>query len=365
MPNNNKNFVAFAGILDSLDATTQTAEFLLMADGVGNRNRQGLSPKDMEKAFHQGLPVAPICINSDYQPGHNKPFLMPVAKWIPRANGKFYEKKDGYAVGTASINDQLVIEKLERGELGPISWNMLYSHQQCSQCKETLPDTGYKNHSHIKNGSAYAQLQNPRLISFDFVSVPAYPQAGFKQFTAASADGSSGEIHGDKAQFLLACAGDFERSQTNVRDEKTMSENKDETSARLTNLETVLNKNTQALETLTKVVEGFGATKTVVETIQKNMDLQAQQEHAKLVAAAYQKRVAAGLAEEETKEMAMLTKRSKAELENNIADADKIINKQTPPANPNPPSPANNLGQAGTPPDLNKLVEEYAKKNGY
>ncbi|MCL2359962.1 MAG: hypothetical protein FWC74_09470 [Candidatus Bathyarchaeota archaeon] len=373
-----ENYVSFAGLLDSVDVAGQKAVFGLMTDGA-NLNSQGLTCEDMQQCLKKAKNV-PLQIGENYQTGHHQPQKVTVGQFTDIT---VYE---GYALGTAAISDPIVTRKLQSGELGPISWNIRYNHATCSNCNTQVSTTDWKNHSCIKNGSAYAQLRNAEIVSFDFVPKPAYPDAGFKKFSAAAAGHLS-----DKAQKLIAYACVYELSQqqqnnnnNNNKEEeevkkKIMSENTD-FSQRMGKIEEQMIANTAAIKNFGESLAKISSLEPTITAIKTRFEAQDRLEHATLVDEAYKNRAAAGVAAAEQIEKAKLEKKTSEELKETIADA-KVIKEKIDTQQQKPPAgtsnkdkkvpPAQNAANAGQGAsgndvvDLNQLLADEQVKMGY
>ncbi|MCL2691007.1 MAG: hypothetical protein FWE56_01960 [Candidatus Bathyarchaeota archaeon] len=353
-------FTTFAGIVDTVKDDNK-AIFSLMTDG-SNRNQQGLTKEAMVKCL-KNMNGTPLRIGKNYRTGHNQQNKMCVGKFLDTTE---YE---GYAIGTAEITDPHVAHLLKNGELGPISWQMIYQKAQCSNCGTDLSGQDWHQHGCIKNGSAYSQLFDATIVGFDFVDQPAYPDAGFKKFVAAAGVNLEdlNKDHSGKTRVLRAYADlyEFSQQQQQIKEEKMKmsTEQQNLFSQRLDTLEPKLVAVTAQIETLTGIVN----------TIQEHFSNKAKLDHAALVEEAYTLRAAAGVAAEASVEKTKLSIKTDAELEENIADAKTVIanNKAKPVDVPQADvPPTQNLADAGVPGDkkplsLKEVLEAEQKRLGY
>ncbi|RLI01278.1 hypothetical protein DRO31_06840, partial [Candidatus Bathyarchaeota archaeon] len=108
------------------------ATFYVMNTTV-NRNGWGVSDKALEEALPT-LHDKPLGCGPDYKIDVHYPEPMNV--------GIFYKatKPDGYALGTATITDEYVWEKLTAGEWGPISVVINSFRETCSKCGKVITE---------------------------------------------------------------------------------------------------------------------------------------------------------------------------------------------------------------------------------
>ena len=175
----NHELVFIAG-LHRLDAANKKAVFYLM-NTSRNRNRWGVTQKALDEAL-PSLLKKPLGLGKDYQLGH-----FPDEESINVGLFSAFENKGNYALGTVDITDDKALAMLEAGELGPISSVILPYYDTCSVCGEVL-DANWENHPCIAENKAFSEVQSFEFHRFDFVDVPAYPQAGFMNFASKRED---------------------------------------------------------------------------------------------------------------------------------------------------------------------------------
>jgi hypothetical protein len=165
--------LVFIAGLHRLDAANKKAVFYLM-NTSRNRNRWGVTQKALDEAL-PSLLKKPLGMGKDYQLGH-----FPDEESINVGLFSAFENKGNYALGTVDITDDKVLTMLEAGELGPISSVILPYYDVCSACGEVL-EADWENHPCIAQNKAFSEVQSFEFHRFDFVDVPAYPQAMLKQ----------------------------------------------------------------------------------------------------------------------------------------------------------------------------------------
>ena len=172
--------LVFIAGLHRLDAANKKAVFYLM-NTSRNRNRWGVTQKALDEAL-PSLLKKPLGMGKDYKLGH-----FPDEESINVGLFSAFENKGNYALGTVDITDDKALAMLEAGELGPISSVILPYYDTCSVCGEVL-DANWENHPCIAENKAFSEVQSFEFHRFDFVDVPAYPQAGFMNFASKRED---------------------------------------------------------------------------------------------------------------------------------------------------------------------------------
>ncbi len=156
----------FSASMQGTDAGRRLATFYLMNTSP-NRNNWAVSDKALEEALPTLLGKPLGCIPG-YRVDHvHQP--TQVGRWVR------VEKPDGYALATAEITDSEAWERIRSGEFGPVSVVIKAYRVTCSKCGADItaaPD------SHILAGEAYEIVDSFAFERVDFVSDPAYPQAG-------------------------------------------------------------------------------------------------------------------------------------------------------------------------------------------
>jgi hypothetical protein len=174
--------LVFIAGLHRLDAANKKAVFYLM-NTSRNRNRWGVTQKSLDEAL-PSLLKKPLGMGKDYKLGH---FADDECMNVGLFSA--FENKGNYALGTVVITDDKALAMLEAGELGPISSVILPYYDTCSVCGEVL-DANWEKHPCIAENKAFSEVQTFEFHRFDFVDVPAYPQAGFMNFASKREDKS-------------------------------------------------------------------------------------------------------------------------------------------------------------------------------
>jgi len=158
------------------------ATFYLMNTSP-NRNNWAVTAKALEEALPTLLGKSLGCVPG-YRVDHvHEP--MHVGRWVKA------EKPDGYALATAEITDPEAWERINSGEWGPVSVVIKAYRVTCSRCGVDItaaPD------EHVLSGDAHEVVESFVFDRVDFVSEPAYPQAGVITVGASrsSTDGHAG-----------------------------------------------------------------------------------------------------------------------------------------------------------------------------
>jgi len=142
------------------------ATFYIMNTSL-NRNGWRVTDKALEEALPTLLGKPLGCIPG-YRVDHVHQPLQ-VGRWVR------VEKPDGYALATAEITDPVAWEKVSNGEWGPVSVVILAYRITCSVCGKDItqgPD------EHVLSGEGHEVIESFAFDRVDFVSEPAYPQAG-------------------------------------------------------------------------------------------------------------------------------------------------------------------------------------------
>ena len=281
----NHELVFIAG-LHRLDAANKKAVFYLM-NTSRNRNRWGVTQKALDEAL-PSLLKKPLGMGKDYQLGH-----FPDEESINVGLFSSFENKGNYALGTVDITDDKALAMLEAGELGPISSVILPYYDTCSVCGEVL-DANWENHPCIAKNKAFSEVQSFEFHRFDFVDVPAYPQAGFMNFASKRED---------KLVPLTLLASVYNNSRSpNLQEQNKVSE-KEKENEKIAALE---QRATKAEADLKKAQDDASTNATIVNELSAELKAIKDEKHASLVEQAYKVRVEAGIAGEEEADRAML-----------------------------------------------------------
>jgi hypothetical protein len=145
---------------------SRLATFYLMDAGL-NRNRWRVTDGALEGALSSLLGKPLGCIPG-YRVNHAHVPLR-VGRWVS------VEKPDGYALATAEITDDIAWENISKGEWGPVSVVIKAFRVTCSACGRDI--TGGPD-EHVVRGEGHEVIEGFAFDRADFVSEPAYPQAG-------------------------------------------------------------------------------------------------------------------------------------------------------------------------------------------
>jgi hypothetical protein len=274
----------FIAGLHRLDAANKKAVFYLM-NTSRNRNRWGVTQKALDEAL-PSLLKKPLGMGKDYQLGH-----FPDEESINVGFFSAFENKGNYALGTVDITDDKALEMLKAGELGPISSVIFPYYDSCSVCGEVL-DANWENHPCIAENKAFSEVQSFEFHRFDFVDVPAYPQAGFMNFVSKLED---------KSVPLTLLASVYNNSRfPNLQEQNKVSEKENEKIAALEQ------RATKAEADLKKAQVDASANATKVNELSAELKAIKDEKHAGLIEQAYRARVEAGIAGEEKADREML-----------------------------------------------------------
>jgi hypothetical protein len=297
--------LVFIAGLHRLDAANKKAVFYLM-NTSRNRNRWGVTQKALDEAL-PSLLKKPLGMGKDYQLGH-----FPDEESINVGVFSAFENKGNYALGTVDITDDKVLSMLEAGELGPISSVILPYYDTCSVCGEVL-DADWENHPCIAENKAFSEVQSFEFHRFDFVDVPAYPQAGFMNF-------ASKRENGRVPIALLASVYTNSRSP-NLQEQNKVSE-KEKENEKIAALE---QRATKAEADLKKAQDDATANATKVNELSAELKAIKDEKHAGLVEQAYRARIEAGIAGEEKADREMLAALDDKNLKLFTLEAVKIV----------------------------------------
>ncbi len=299
----NHELVFIAG-LHRLDAANKKAVFYLM-NTSRNRNRWGVTQKALDEAL-PSLLKKPLGMGKDYKLGH-----FPDEESINVGLFSAFENKGNYALGTVDITDDKVLAMLEAGELGPISSVILPYYDTCSVCGEVL-DANWENHPCIAENKAFSEVQSFEFHRFDFVDVPAYPQAGFMNFASKRED---------KIVSLTLLASVYNNSRSPILQEQNKVSEKEKENEKIAALE---QRATKAEADLKKAQDDASTNATKVNELSAELKAIKDEKHAGLVEQAYRARVEAGIAGEEKTDREMLAALDDKNLKLFIVEAQKI-----------------------------------------
>ncbi len=156
----------YASLQSLCEEEKRLATFYLMNTSP-NRNGWAVTAKALEEALPTLLGKPLGCI-----PGYRVDHIhepMQVGRWVSTS------KPNGYAIATAEVTDAAAWEKMTSGEWGPVSVVIKAYKVTCSKCGADItnaPD------AHVLSGEAHEVVESFVFDRVDFVSEPAYPQAG-------------------------------------------------------------------------------------------------------------------------------------------------------------------------------------------
>ncbi len=277
--------LVFIAGLHRLDAANKKAVFYLM-NTSRNRNRWGVTQKALDEAL-PSLLKKPLGMGKDYKLGH---FADDECMNVGLFSA--FENKGNYALGTVDLTDDKALAMLESGELGPISSVILPYYDTCSACGEVL-ETDWENHPCIAQNRGFSEVQSFEFHRFDFVDVPAYPQAGFMNFASKRED---------KSVPLTLLASVYNNSRSPILQEQNKVSEKQE-NEKISALE---QRATKAEADLKKAQDDASANATKVNELSAELKAIKDEKHAGLVEQAYRARVEAGIADQEKADREML-----------------------------------------------------------
>jgi hypothetical protein len=294
--------LVFIAGLHRLDSANKKAVFYLM-NTSRNRNRWGVTQKALDEAL-PSLLKKPLGMGKDYQLGH-----FPDEESVNVGVFSAFENKGNYALGTVDITDDKALAMLEAGELGPISSVILPYYDTCSACGEVL-DANWENHPCIAENKAFSEVQSFEFHRFDFVDVPAYPQAGFMNFASKRED---------KLVPLTLLASVYNNSRSPILQEQNkVSEKENEKIAALEQ------RATKAEADLKKAQDDAATNATKVNELSAELKAIKDEKHTGLLEQAYRARVEAGIADQEKTDREMLAALDDKNLKLFTVEAQKI-----------------------------------------
>jgi hypothetical protein len=295
--------LVFIAGLHRLDAASKKAVFYLM-NTSRNRNRWGVTQKALDEAL-PSLLKKPLGMGKDYKLGH-----FADDQSINVGLFSSFENKGNYALGTVDITDDKALAMLKAGELGPISSVILPYYDVCSACGEVL-EADWESHPCIAQNKAFSEVQSFEFHRFDFVDVPAYPQAGFMNFASKRED---------KSVPLTLLASVYNNSRSPILQEQNKVSEKQE-NEKIAALE---QRATKAEADLKKAQDDASANATKVNELSAELKAIKDEKHADLVEQAYRARVEAGIASEEKTDREMLAALDDKNLKLFTVEAQKI-----------------------------------------
>jgi hypothetical protein len=177
-------FYFLAGVHSLFEADGQREATLYLMNTSRNRNHWGVT----DKALTEALPTLkgkPLGCGPNYKIDDHYKDPLDVGKFVSS------QKPNGYAMGTAHIEDETAWQKLKAKEWGPVSVVIHGFHQTCSRCNAELTsaDGGPFEHDCVKKNHGYIVVHSFRFQRVDFVDRGAYPQAGVTDIAASQRPG--------------------------------------------------------------------------------------------------------------------------------------------------------------------------------
>ncbi|MGD2200498.1 MAG: septum formation initiator family protein [Candidatus Bathyarchaeota archaeon] len=160
----------------------RSATFYLMDTDL-NRNNWRVTEEALRTAL-PGLRGRPLGCIPGYRVNHTHRPLV-VGRWVGG------EMQGGRALATAEITDKVAWDKVERREWGPVSVVIRAERVTCSTCGRDITEAP---DDHILEGGAHEVVERFSFDRVDFVSEPAYPQAGLRSIRSSRStmDGAQG-----------------------------------------------------------------------------------------------------------------------------------------------------------------------------
>jgi hypothetical protein len=177
----------FWAAIQSLSGDGRLAIFYLMDTSL-NRNNWRVTGEALEEALPSliGKPLG--CI-----PGYRVDHVfepLRVGKWVDA------EEQDGHAIATAEVTDEVAWERLKDGDWGPVSVVIDARRVRCSVCGQDV--TGGPD-QHVVDGQGHEVIESFDFRRVDFVSEPAYPQAGMVSMGRLAGATSPGVIDSSRS----------------------------------------------------------------------------------------------------------------------------------------------------------------------
>ena len=160
----------FTAGVHSVDEGEHMAVFYVMNTTV-NRNRWAVS----DSALEQALPTIigkPLGCGPGYQTDRHYSDGLRLGVFTGA------EKPDGYALGSARVDDAVAWGRLVSGEWGPVSVVVTSFLERCSRCGMDLTGVADPFSHQCIVGGGYLVVESFTFSHVDFIDVPAYPQAG-------------------------------------------------------------------------------------------------------------------------------------------------------------------------------------------
>ena len=289
----------FKAVIHSIETGDEKnlATFYLMNTSP-NRLKWGVTDKALEEALPTLIGKTIGC-GPEYKTDDHYPDPIPMGEWVSTS------KPNGYALATAEITDPIALDKLRRGEWGPISVDIL----------------SYK--SKIEDGNHV--VESFKFKTVDFVDDPAFPQAGFINFASSIGEMVVNPIELCASFYESQSTGQAPGSLLNPEEKRKMQKQITEVKTELETLKAGVAKIEVLETTITELKEGFdefkaglkpdddkdddkGDDKENPELVELKAKMKAMEDerHAERLAAALEARTKAGLVKDPKKEVERL-----------------------------------------------------------
>jgi len=299
-------------------AEEHLATFYLMNTSL-NRNRWRVTEKALEDALPGLIGKALNCIPG-YRVNHVHEPLQ-VGRWIK------VEKPDGYAMATAEITDHEAWERLNSGEWGPVSVVILAYRVTCSACGADI--TGAPD-EHVQSGEGHEVVESFRFERVDFVSEPAYPQAGLLTIGHLASWGGPNILHASRSKKDGPQGAQGIDPNPEEKEEKKRVES--EIEQLRAEMETLRAENKRLKEESTEISQ----LKQENQEIREKLERIEAERHQEIVDRAVDARLKAGLAKDRETETQRLKELDEPVLVLLAEDAEKVAERT---ARAQPPSP--------------------------
>ncbi len=157
----------FSSAVQSIASVGRRLATFYLMNTSPNRNGWAVTDKALSEALPTLLGKSLGCVPG-YRVDHAHEPIQ-VGRWVKA------EKPDGYALATAEITDEAAWTRITTGEWGPVSVVIKAYRVTCSRCGADI--TGAPD-EHVLAGDAHEVVESFVFDRVDFVSDPAYPQAG-------------------------------------------------------------------------------------------------------------------------------------------------------------------------------------------
>ncbi|MCW4048275.1 MAG: phage scaffolding protein [Candidatus Bathyarchaeota archaeon] len=225
--------LVFEAVLHSVETGDEKnlATFYIMNTSP-NRLGWGVTDKALEEALPTLLKkTTTIGCGPGYKIDDHYPDPIPVGKWVS------FNKPNGYALATAEITDEVVLENLKRGDWGPIS----------------VVIDAYR----VKEKNGNKTIESFEFKNVDFVDVPAFPQAGFMNFAGLAGETVVNPIELCASFYESQSIGQAPGSLLNPEEKRKMQKQITEVKKELETLTASVAKIETLETTITELKEGF------------------------------------------------------------------------------------------------------------